>query len=195
MYINRQTEELVTWEELNTNVYKSKSIPVDGTINILEYSYVFGSTMPEYDENYQNLLDEAPVLIEQKYYKKYSLEYKELEICKAQKIKEIAMSTNFTPPKTIDGITYNGGEESATSIQKAIDFAKLKNDPIVKIWDINDKTRPFNILEAEHIVLEIGNEAYSIIYEFQNKKELIKSIKIGTEYPTVEDAVNKIRSI
>lgn len=71
MYYNGTEQK--SWNELKTEVYKGRSIPKDGTINIIDYSYIFGTTAPEYGLETQKLVEITPTLTDGRYYKAYEV--------------------------------------------------------------------------------------------------------------------------
>ena len=71
MYYNGTEQK--TWNELKTEVYKGKSIPKDGTINIIDYNYVFGTPIPECDTTTQKVVELTPTLVDGRYYKAYEV--------------------------------------------------------------------------------------------------------------------------
>ena len=72
-YINRGTNVVVEYSELQA-IYPNSSIPADGVSEILEYSYVFGSTIPTYDINTEKLTELTPVKAgDDKYYRTYQV--------------------------------------------------------------------------------------------------------------------------
>ncbi|NOQ31781.1 MAG: hypothetical protein GQ570_11725 [Helicobacteraceae bacterium] len=73
MYVNRNTLETSTWSNLDKIIYKKMSIPKDGTIEILDHSYVFGSTIPTYEPLTHKLAELDASLIDGKYYKAYEV--------------------------------------------------------------------------------------------------------------------------
>jgi len=72
MYIHDINKDQKTYDELK-EVYPNSAIPVDGSLTILDYCYILGSTVPAYDANTQKLVELEPTKIEGKYYKAYQV--------------------------------------------------------------------------------------------------------------------------
>jgi hypothetical protein len=60
-YQNKTTKEIVTYHKLNKEIYKDKSIPKDGTVEILDYHVITPTDRPAYDSATQKLVELDPV--------------------------------------------------------------------------------------------------------------------------------------
>jgi len=80
--------------------------------------------------------------------------FKEL---KAQKISTISISP--AEPVTINTVTYNGGDSSASAISGAITLAQALGETDVKLWDIDNNIAIYTFTEAQAIAAQIA-QAY-----------------------------------
>lgn len=113
-----------------------------------------------------------------------------LESEKDRKIELIKSSTNASASVAIGDTIYNGGDASASAIKGAIDFANIKNETEVGIWDSEDVVTVMPLADAMAIVIAIGEQYRSIMYERQARIASVKAIVIDPIgiYPTYEDA-------
>jgi len=80
-----------------------------------------------------------------------------LDEFKVQKIGSI--SINPTEPVTINTVTYNGGDSSASAISGAVTLAQSLGEANVQLWDINNTIATYTFTEAQAIAAQIA-QAY-----------------------------------
>lgn len=120
-----------------------------------------------------------------------------LDELKANKIDTIISSTDLFVPVILNGITYNGGADSAGKIKGAIDLAQLLLEPTVDIWDINDKTRTYSFPDAMDIVSAIAIDYRTKALARQARITAVNDIVVDVNgtYPTLADALAAINLI
>ena len=113
-----------------------------------------------------------------------------LQRAKGAKIAEIKATTDITIPVAVGTSLYNGGMDSAGAIKAGIDFAAIKNETEVGIWDIDDVVTVMPLADAMAVVVAIGEEYRIIMYERQSRIAAVNAIiiDINGTYPTYEDA-------
>jgi len=99
---------------------------------------------------------------------------------KAEKIQEIKNTTDAYASVLYDGITYNGGAESAGAISDAVSLARLRTDTTVGIWDINDKTTLLSIDIAEALAATIATQYSDIMYARQARITSVNELVFGS---------------
>lgn len=117
-----------------------------------------------------------------------------LDTLKTMKISQIKSNTIADANVVINGITYHGGESSASAIYGAINLALMEDENEVGIWDIYDDTTFMSIIAATEIGKTIGKTFREIMYSRQAKISAIKAIEDET-YPTLADARAAIDAI
>lgn len=112
----------------------------------------------------------------------------EIFVAKRKAIQKIKQSSVPTQPITVNGITYNGGVSSASSINGAVTLAKTLGEDVVYIWDINNIVIPHTQEEALNAAMQIAKSYrdakianYSLIGKINecDTKEKIQSIVSG----------------
>ena len=121
------------------------------------------------------------------YIYEYSLK-SDLTLIKQRKIDAIKETTFADAPITINDVTFNGGIESASAIQAAINLSTILGEESVALWDIHNQVRTFTIQEATNIALEIGKKYREVMYLRQHK---IQEVLVST---TLE-AINAVTLI
>ena len=76
-------------------------------------------------------------------------------------------------PVTIDGVTYNGGDTSASAIFGAVSLAQAQGLTTVTIWDINNVNAEYTIEQGMLIAATIGNAYAQVMYA---RNEAIKNV-------------------
>ena len=82
------------------------------------------------------------------------LEAQAITDLKVQKINSIEL--NPLAQVTINGITYNGGDSSASAIAGAVQLAQALGELDVKLWDINNTIATYTFDEAMTISAQIA---------------------------------------
>lgn len=114
----------------------------------------------------------------------------QLDRDKADKIRVINETNTSRSPVLINGVTYHGGDLSAIAIKGAIDLALSKNEPSVKIWDVNDLTQVYTFAEANHIAVTIADEYQTKQFTTKDRITAVNAITIDPQgtYPDYASA-------
>ena len=114
----------------------------------------------------------------------------QLDRDKESKIDLIKANSNLSAPVTINSVTYNGGESSASAIMGGIDLAKFNQEITIDIWDINDDVATYSIVDAMYIANTIGLAYRTAALARQIKIMAVNDIIIDANgtYPTYESA-------
>lgn len=79
-----------------------------------------------------------------------------LDELKMHKSYAIKNAFNASKPVTLNGITYNGGDSSASAISGAVTLAQALGETTVKLWDYSNVVREYSFEEAIAISAQIG---------------------------------------
>ena len=141
---------------LKYNVNKPKVITgtQDGVYLPLE------DNAPTIDTNTHKIAGSTYEVQSDKVVKTYTVEEisieKQLETAKEKMIKIIKEECKAYEPVTINGITYNGGEGSASAISGAVQLAQKLGELEVSLWDIDNIVRIYILEEAFDISAQIA---------------------------------------
>jgi len=86
----------------------------------------------------------------------FSKPIKQLAELKKEKISNITIKP--TEPVTINTVTYNGGNSSASAINGAVTLAQALAETDVKLWDIDNNVATYTFEEAQNITAQIAKE-------------------------------------
>lgn len=109
-----------------------------------------------------------------------------LEELKALKEKEIKSTFNASAPIEIDGITYNGGDSSASAISGAVTLAQALGEAEVHLWDFANVVREYTFAEAISISAQIGKAYRDKMLERQT---LLTQVANATSKEEIEGIV------
>ena len=113
------------------------------------------------------------------------------EEIKSSAISNIASSTKHSDPVTIEGITYNGGDSSASAISGAVQLSQTLGESKVKLWDVNNVIREYTFKEAQLIAAQIAKVYRDAKYEVYQTIEELRNCSSVEELETLLDTLKK----
>lgn len=94
-------------------------------------------------------------------------------------------TTAENTPVPYNGIYFNGGDESATSIDKYVRLNRLAKNTTHSIWDVNNVEHSLTDTEADSLILAIGSQASVNKFTLKNRKVALANIALSTVTPVV----------
>ena len=113
------------------------------------------------------------------------------EELKSSAISNISSNSTAMSPVTIDGITYNGGDSSASAISGAVQLSQTLGETKVKLWDINNIIREYTFEEAQLIASQIAKVYRDSKYEVYQTIEELNNCSSIEELETLLDILNE----
>ena len=104
----------------------------------------------------------------------YSLD--DVKNIKKNEIKSAFLKASVEPI-TVNDVTWNGGYESATKINGAIQLAQALGQETVILYDIENKPHEMSLADAQNVVIEIGKKYQA---DLAKKQSLYAEIEEAT---------------
>lgn len=120
-----------------------------------------------------------------------------LNVEKENKIQSIKDTTCLKDPVEINGVTYNGGEASASAIVGAVNLVNLNLETTVQLWDINNNIAVYSITDAMNIARIIALAYRATALARQTRIMNVNAITIDPNglYPNYESAIAALNLI
>lgn len=109
-----------------------------------------------------------------------------LEELKDLAIEQVKANSTAMSPVTINDITYNGGDSSASAISGAIQLAQGLGETDVKLWDVNNTIRTFTFEEAQTVAAQIAKAYRGAKFDDYQKIVTIKACTTIEELEAIE---------
>lgn len=106
-------------------------------------------------------------------------------------------------PVLYNGTYYNGGEESATSIDKYVRLNRRASITSHTIWDVGNVDTTLTDTQADELLLAIGSTSSVNKFTLKNRKLALKEITfdalmldgVTLKYPTLNDAIAAVEAV
>ena len=135
-------------------------------------------------------------------------EFTDAELLQQSKdTKLIAIDEEFTlaesTPINYLGNSFNGGSESASSIDKYVRLNRLAGLANHTIWDINNANVSMSDSEADELLLAIGSASSTSLFTRKDKRKAVSLVSLDAleadnetlKYPTLQDALEAVKVI
>lgn len=128
----------------------------------------------------------TPIIIDGVWTAQYEVFYVDIDEAKARLSSIVKRNTLSDSPVTINDITYNGGDSSASAIAGAIQLAQTLGETTVKLWDINNVIREYTFEEAMNVFTQIAKSYRDAMLKRQDTIMAINACTTIEELETIE---------
>lgn len=74
----------------------------------------------------------------------------------------------------VDGVHYKGGQESADTINGAVELAKQLNETTVTVFDVNDDEHDLSIADGKKVAAQVGKAFRTAYHDMRRAVRTIK---------------------